>query len=36
LLRAEITHCCQVGLDSHGGVADVVVRPEERACLPMV
>ena len=36
LLRAEITHCCQVSLDSHGGVADVVVRPEERACLPLV
>jgi DNA-directed RNA polymerase specialized sigma24 family protein len=36
LLRAEITHCCQVSLDSQGGVADVVVRPEERACLPLV
>jgi hypothetical protein len=34
LLRAEITHCCQVSLDTQRGVADVTVRPEERACRP--
>jgi RNA polymerase sigma-70 factor (ECF subfamily) len=34
LLRAEITHCCQVSLDTRRGVADVTVRPEERACRP--
>ncbi len=36
LLRAEITHCCEVSLDAHGGVADVMVRPDERVCLPVV
>ncbi len=36
LLRAEITHCCQVSLDSKGGVAEVAVRPEEAVCLPVV
>lgn len=36
LLRAEIMHCCEVSLAAHGGVADVTVRPDERACLPVV
>jgi RNA polymerase sigma-70 factor, ECF subfamily len=34
LLRAEITHCCQLSLDVHGGIADVDVRPTDSACLP--
>ncbi len=35
LLRAEITHCCQVSLDGHGGIADVDIRPTESVCLPV-
>ena len=27
---AEVTHCCEVGVDDHGGVADVTPRPDER------
>jgi RNA polymerase sigma-70 factor (ECF subfamily) len=36
LLRAEITRCCQVSLDARGGIADVAVRSDDRACLPLV
>ncbi len=36
LLRAEITHCCQISLDSFGGVVDATVRSDERDCLPTV
>ena len=36
LLRAEITHCCQVSLDSFGGVVEVTVRNDESDCLPAV
>jgi RNA polymerase sigma-70 factor, ECF subfamily len=36
LLRAEITHCCQVSLDAHGAIADVDIRPAETTCLPIV
>ena len=34
LLRAEITHCCQVSLDGHGGIVDIDIRPTERDCVP--
>ncbi len=36
LLRAEITHCCQVSLDPHRAVAEVTLRPGEPVCLPAV
>ncbi|GAA2113851.1 sigma-70 family RNA polymerase sigma factor [Nocardioides bigeumensis] len=36
LLRAEITHCCEVSLDARGGLADVTVRSDESPCLPVV
>lgn len=36
LLRAEITHCCQVSLDRHGGIADVDLRSDGSTCLPVV
>ena len=32
ILRAEITHCCEVALDSRGGLADVTQRDPHNSC----